>query len=221
MMGSNPQLDPERDSDEVEHKVCLKDFRIEQYEVTFDEYDRFAAASGKARPSDEGWGRRNMPVTNVNLLDARAYAQWLSKESGTPYRLPTEAEWEYAARGKSSHAYWWGPKPSHDEANYEGKSGRDRWDNSAPVGSFDANPFGLYDMAGNVWEWTCSRYANPYDGSEMKCASEDYSGDIVLRGGSWQSQEKSIRNAYRGRNRPATRGNYYGFRLAATVPDQQ
>jgi formylglycine-generating enzyme required for sulfatase activity len=144
------------------HRVSVSRFAIGKYEVTFAEYDKFAQATGRKKPYDEGWGRGNRPVINVSWYDATAYAEWLSKQTGQQYRLPTEAEWEYAARAGTTTKYWWGNTASHEYANYGAESwgplakGKDRWEYTAPVGSFAANPFGIYDTVGNVWEWTCS-----------------------------------------------------------------
>jgi len=180
------------DSDEKPvHWVSVKKFAMGRYEITFAEYDKFATATSRKKPSDEDWGRGNRPVINVSWLDVTAYAKWLSKQTGQQYRLPTEAQWEYAARAGTKTKYWWGNTASHEYANYgdEGwnglAKGKDRWKYTSPVGSFAANPFGLYDTAGNVWEWTCSEYENRYKGKEMKCLSKNRANDdslFVLRG---------------------------------------
>lgn len=214
-MGSSPESEPLRDQDEVPHEVCVADFSASKHEITFDQYNKFAAATGRAKPSDDGWGGGTHPVINVSQRDANAYAAWLSDELGQEFRLPTEAEWEYLARAGSGTSYWWGSRPSHDFANFSGMDGRDRFEGTAPVGSFDANAFGLYDTAGNVWELTCSQYSREPNGAEAKCAEAGYSGDIVIRGGGFESDEKWIRSAARGRNRPSERRPYFGFRVVS------
>ncbi|MEK8022120.1 MAG: formylglycine-generating enzyme family protein, partial [Candidatus Parabeggiatoa sp.] len=177
------------------HEVSIKSFAMGRYEVTFAEYDKFAEATDRKKPDDQGWGRGNRPVINVSWLEVTAYAEWLSRQTGKQYRLPTEAQWEYAARAGTETKYWWGNTASHEYANYGIDNGwgglakgKDRWKDTSPVGSFAANPFGLYDTAGNVWEWTCSEYENAYKGKEKYCLSkEDSTKDslFVLRGGSW------------------------------------
>jgi len=181
------------DSDEKPvHWVSVKKFAMGRYEITFAQYDKFATATGREKPSDSGLGRGNRPVMNVSWLDVTAYAKWLSQQTGQQYRLPTEAQWEYAARAGTKTKYWWGNTASHEYANYgvddccDGLAkGKDRWKYTSPVGSFAANPFGLYDTAGNVWEWTCSEYENRYNGKEMECLSNNRANDdslFVLRG---------------------------------------
>jgi len=217
LMGSPPN-EPERGStaNERQHKVDVKAFAIGKYEVTFEEYDRFAEATGREKPSDEGWGRGSRPVINVSWYDAVAYAEWMSTQTGQRYRLPTEAEWEYAARAGTQTAYWWGVAPGSNRANCDGCGSR--WDSkqTAPVGSFSANPFGLYDTAGNVWEWTCSAYDKDYGGKELSCTCSEPSGPCVLRGGSWHSDPRGVRGAARGRTDPLYGGVGRGFRLART-----
>ena len=175
------------DSDEQPvHSVSVKRFAMGRYEITFAEYDRFAKATGQTLPDDEGWGRGNRPVINVSWDDVTAYAEWLSEQTGQHYRLPTEAEWEYAARAGTKTKYWWGNDLGKNRAACYGcgaKWGLDAKRMTAPVGSFAANPFGLYDTAGNVWEWTCSEYEDRYNGKEMRCSNDG--GLFVLRGGSW------------------------------------
>ncbi|MCP3897296.1 SUMF1/EgtB/PvdO family nonheme iron enzyme, partial [Moraxella sp.] len=148
------------------HRVSVSEFAMGRYEVTFAEYDKFAQATGRKKPDDEGWGRGNRPVINVSWDDAVAYAKWLSQQTGKQYRLPTEAEWEYAARAGTETQYWWGNEIGQNRAVCDACGSR--WDNkqTAPVGSFAANPFSLYDTVGNVWEWTCSEYEDKYSGKE-------------------------------------------------------
>jgi formylglycine-generating enzyme required for sulfatase activity len=135
------------------HQVSVDRFAMGRYEVTFAEYDKFAQATGREKPSDEGWGRGNRPVINVSWHEATAYAKWLSQQTGQQYRLPTEAEWEYAARAGKTTKYWWGNQIGSNKANCSNSSCGDRLKYTAPVGSFAPNPFKLYDTAGNVWEW--------------------------------------------------------------------
>lgn len=132
------------------HRVTIAPFLMSKYEVTFAQYDAFAAATNRDKPHDQGWSRGNRPMINVSWDDAAAYADWLSAQTGKRYRLPTEAEWEYAARAGNRTEYCWGNDIGYSQANCDGCGSR--WDNkqTAPVGSFQPNPFGLYDMHGNV-----------------------------------------------------------------------
>ncbi len=205
------------------HWVSVKKFAMGRYEITFAEYDKFAKATGREKPSDEDWGRGNRPVINVSWLDVTAYAKWLSQQTGQQYRLPTEAQWEYAARAGTKTKYWWGNTASHEYANYGDDGwnglakGKDRWKYTSPVGSFAANPFGLYDTAGNVWEWTCSEYENRYKGKEMKCLSKNRANDeslFVLRGGSWYNDAVGLRSSNRLRIQRSDRFGNCGARLA-------
>ena len=209
------------DSDEKPvHWVSVKKFAMGRYEITFAEYDKFAKATSRKKPSDEDWGRGNRPVINVSWLDVTAYAQWLSQQTGQQYRLPTEAQWEYAARAGTKTKYWWGNDVGKNRAACDGCGAKWGWDAkrmTAPVGSFAANPFGLYDTAGNVWEWTCSEYEYPYNGKEMKCLSKNRSNDdslFVLRGGSWVSVAMWMRSAIRYWDQRTIRNRYCGARLA-------
>ncbi len=223
VMGS-PAEELGRMEDEQPHRVCLDPFAIGKYEVTFAEYDRFVQLTGHPSPGDKGWGRGQRPVIQVSWEDATAYAAWLSEQTGEHYRLPTEAEWEYAARAGTTTAYWWGEKASHEAANYGQEAccgglsqGRDEWQNTAPVGAFVANPWGLHDTVGNVWEWTCSAYAGHYDGSEQRC-QERGDTDRVARGGAWDYGPASLRSATRIHLAPPIRLSSLGFRLVKTAP---
>lgn len=211
-MGS-PAGELERDSDETLHRIEVEDFYVSTTEVTFSAYDRFAKATGRHLPNAEGWGRGRRPVINVSWQDARAFAAWLSRQTGAAYRLPTEAEWEYAARAGTRTPYWWGRDSGHDRANCS-RCGS-RWDGrqTAPVASFPANPWGLFDTAGNVWEWTCSRFDPSYKGAENRCAQDSH-GDRVFRGGSWRFRPERLRVANRLAYSPKHRAYDLGFRLA-------
>ena len=217
-MGS-PESEPEKRSDEQQHEVCVEAFQMGQYEVTFAEYDVFAEATGREKPADEGWGRDRQPVVNVSWEDATAYAAWLSDRTGQNYRLPTEAEWEYAARAGRETAYWWGPDIGQGNANCGGCGSQWDFNQTAPVGSFKPNAFDLYDTAGNVYEWTCSIYDENYEGGEQACAAVDQEGGRVLRGGSWGGNPQWLRSADRSNyGWPANRHGSVGFRLARAIP---
>jgi len=194
------------------HEVSIKRVAIGRYEVTFAEYDKFAEATGRAKPSDSGYGRGNRPVINVSWDDATAYANWLTKQTGHHYRLPTEAEWEYTARAGTETKYWWGNDIGSNRANCSNTHCGDSFKYTAPVGSFAANPFGLFDTAGNVYEWTCSEYQDKYSGKEQRCAN---SGSLwALHGGAWNYKPRNVRAATRGRSSHDDRYDYVGLRLA-------
>ena len=154
------------DSEKPVHTVSIpKAFAIGRYQITFEDYDRFASATSRSLPNDEGWGRGRQPAINVSWEDAVEYAKWLSEQTGKRYRLPTEAEWEYAARAGTETEYWWGNEMKPGMANCDG--GDTRWGGkqTSPVGSFPPNPFGLYDTAGNVWEWVQDNWHENYQGA--------------------------------------------------------
>ena len=222
-MGS-PASETGRDDDEPQHRVCLsRAFGIGTTEVTFADYDRFARATGRELPNDRGWGRDRRPVINVSWQDATAYADWLSDQTGAEYRLPSEAEWEYAARAGTTTAYWWGDQPRRDRANY-GKDdswgghaeGADRWKYTAPVGSFPANAFGLHDTAGNVLEWVEDWYDDYPSGEVVDPVVRQGGSRRVYRGGCWYDGPRTLRSAYRSYWLPGNRNGYLGFRLART-----
>jgi len=205
-----------RDNEQPVHEVSVERFAMGRYPVTFAEYDQFAQATGREKPDDEGWGRDNQPVINVSWYDAVAYTEWLSVQTGLQYRLPTEAQWEYAARAGTDTDYWWGNEIGKTRANcYESGS---QWSGkqTSPVGSFEPNPFGLYDTVGNVWEWTCSEYEDKYRGKELRCFQKSPSKSklLHLRGGSWSNGASRVRSAFRIGRGPTFRGCYVGLRLA-------
>ncbi len=179
------------------HTVTIeRPFAIGVYALTFEEYDRFVWDANHDLPDDRGWGRKRRPVIEVSWDDAMAYVKWLSAQTGKKYRLPTEAEWEYAARGEGPRTtYWWGNAVGKGQANCQGCGSKWEGEGTAPVGSFKPNPFGLYDTAGNVWEWVRDCWNGNYTGAPSD-ASAWLSGDCdsrVIRGGSWDSQPHRMR----------------------------
>ena len=222
-----------RDNNERRHRVCVEAFSIGKHEVTRGQYAAFVGETGRA-VGDEcwtyesgEWEERSVrswrspgyvqqdthPVVCVNHEEAKAYARWLSGETGRRYRLATEAEWEYAARAGTETAYPWGSRVGHNRANCAGCGSRLDNTRTAPVGSFEANAWGLHDMVGNVWEWTCSEYDKGYGGAEGRCAS-GRDGRRVIRGGSWNNKPGRVRSANRDGNGTDLRFSTLGFRLA-------
>jgi formylglycine-generating enzyme required for sulfatase activity len=198
LMGS-PSDELERRNNERQHEVEVTPFAIGKYVVTFEEYDRFTGATGRKRPDDEGWGRGRRPVVNVDWSDAVAYTQWLSEQTGQRYWLPTEAEWEYACRAGTTTPFYFGETINTDQANYNGNHvyGKGRKgvyrQKTVEVGQFPANAWGLHDMHGNVWEWTCSVYDEEYGGGEQCCTEPGTDSPCVLRGGSWPNGPDGVR----------------------------
>ena len=207
LIGS-PKSEKGRDNNEQQYEIFIDDFAIGKYPVTFAEYDRYCDEVGLAKPDDKGWGRSNRPVINVSWMEAHDYAKWLARVTVKPYRLPTEAEWEFSARGGTQTAYWWGEKFEQGRSNSNGCHKK-----TTPVDKFKPNPFGLYDMLGNVWEWTGSLYEQVYGGSKNKSAEkEDYSRRVI-RGGSWHYGSGYARSANRYGYDSDDRSFDVGFRL--------
>lgn len=215
------------DNEKPQHQVRItRPFAIGKYAVTCNEYDAFAEATNRDLPEDEGWGRGRRPVINVSWEDAVAYAQWLSRETGRRYRLPTEAEWEYAARAGTTTPYSTGECIDTDLANYDGNQG---WgecpktgvyrEQTLEVGSLPANPWGLHEVHGNVWEWVQDCWHESYQGAPADGSSwegGDFTGRVV-RGGSWPSAPGTLRSAYRGGSYADSRNGNIGFRLAQDI----
>jgi formylglycine-generating enzyme required for sulfatase activity len=153
------------------------------------------------------------PVAEISWRGAMAYSVWLGEQTQRSCRLPTEAEWEYAARGGKNSAYPWGDSIGVNNANCDGCGGQWNGQQVAPVGQFQASDFGLYDMSGNVWEWTCSAWRDQYDGQEQQCASMESFDARVVRGGSWGYGPNYVRSAVRGEFNPDIRYNGFGFRV--------
>ncbi len=197
------------------HEVKLKAFAIGSYEVSFADYDRFATATGRSLPDDHGWGRGNQPAINVSWDDAAAYARWLSEQTGHRYALPSEAEWEYAAAAGTSTFYFWGNSGGENHAVCFNCGSR--WDNrqTAPVGSFAANAFGLYDTAGNVLEWVADCRHEGYQGAPAD-GSVWAGGDCtrhMARGGAYDSPVDNLRIQSRPYFATGVRLNNLGLRV--------
>ncbi len=201
------------------HKVTIAPFALKKTEVTFEQYDIFADATNRPRPDDGNWGRGDRPVINVSWHDAIAYTEWLTKETGDKFRLPTEAEWEYAARAERETKYSWGEKPSALYAN-----GNEEFDwpadgyvkQTAPVASFNANDFGLHDMIGNVQEWTqdCWKFNYKFASPRGKAWAKGDCEKRVSRGGSWVDAPAMLRTSKRDWSTVNVKSSIGGFRLA-------
>jgi formylglycine-generating enzyme required for sulfatase activity len=182
-------------------------FAIGKFAVTFGEWDACVADGdcGGYQPSDNGWGRGKRPVINVSWNDAQTYIQWLSHKTGKSYRLPSEEEWKIAARAGTTTDYYWGNDVGRNNANCDGCGSE--WDNrkTAPVGSFKPNAFGLYDMLGNVWQWTDSCWKG-------NCAKR------MFCGGSWNHRPQDMYVTSCNWFDTGKRMRYLGFRLAMTIP---
>jgi formylglycine-generating enzyme required for sulfatase activity len=211
-MGS-PTSEVERSKNETQHQVTLSAYMMSKYEVTFGQYDLFCNSTGRKKPRDEGWGRENHPVINVSWEDATAFADWMG------CRLPTEAEWEFAARAETSTPFNTGNNLTTSQANYDGNN---PYNNNAkgefrkkslPVGSFAANEYGLFDMHGNVWEW-CSDLYGAYSAAPQTDPKGAISGKSrVRRGGGWNDYARRCRSAYRDNVNPAYSDYSIGIRL--------
>jgi len=254
-MGS-PDTEAGRSKDEGPvHKVTVARFALSKTEITRNQFAIFVKAS-KYSPGDTCWTleggtfkerRGNWlnpgysqtdkhPVTCINWNDAKAYTKWLSRTTGKKYRLPTEAEWEYAARGKSSTARYWGDNPDDacvyanvaDQTALAEIQGAPAWSihkctdgfsYTAPVGHFKANAFGLNDMLGNVQEWTEDNYHDSYE--DAPADGSAWQGDgpkRVFRGGSWNNSPEVVRSAIRDGKEQALRFSLFGFRVARALP---
>ncbi|MFM8330966.1 MAG: formylglycine-generating enzyme family protein [Candidatus Methylumidiphilus sp.] len=212
-------------SERPQHRVTFsKPFALGIYPVTFVEYDLFCVATGRVKPSDEDWGRGQRPVIHLSWDDANAYCAWLSALAGKQYRLPSDAEWEYACRAGSITAYWWGDTISTAQANYYyeislldkllGKSESSK--QTVPVENFAPNPFGLYQMHGNVWEWCADVWHSTYDGAPTHGSAWLIDGIVdrrIGRGGALNLKSDWARSAYRLASSTTFHYSFFGFRL--------
>lgn len=213
MMGDHSGNDPYASP---VHPVTVKPFYLGKFEVTFAEYDQFARETKRELPDDNGWGRGIRPVINVNWHDAVAFTNWLSKKTGKKFRLPSEAEWEFAARGGTTTRYYWGDDFGRSNANcaecgspWDGKQ-------TVAVGSFKQNPFGLFDMIGNVYEWCLDTIHQNYVGAPTDGAAWIGKKDPQLRidrGGSWMQPAKEMTVYRRCWDRADLSRKEVGFRV--------
>jgi formylglycine-generating enzyme required for sulfatase activity len=211
-----------------QHRVMFaRQFAVGKFSVTFDEWDACVTAGGCSgySPNDERWGRDRRPVINVSWDDANAYVAWLSSKTGEGYRLLSEAEREYIARAGTRTAFWWGSSISPRQANYNGTyiygngpTGENR-QRTVPVDLFRSNRWGIFQVHGNVWEWTQDCWHENYtgapaDGSPWQSGKCDYR---IVRGGSWATYPGDLRSAVRGRFATDFRSNSLGFRVARAL----
>jgi formylglycine-generating enzyme required for sulfatase activity len=198
------------------HRVELNPFALSRTEITFEQYDAFARDTNNQLPEDRDWGRDDRAVIYVSWHEANTYAKWLSEKTNKHYRLPSEAEWEYAARAGSNTVYFWGNEIGHDKANCDG-CGSD-WDDkkTAPVAQFESNQLGLFDMHGNVWEWVQDCHRNSYNETpkDGTAVTQHPCTQRVLRGGSWFNKPSDLRAAARYGSDPNRRRGHFGFRIA-------
>ena len=238
MMGSSKSEVGRYVDEGPRHWVTIpRAFALGKYEVTFAEWDACVWDGGCShRPDDQGLGRGNRPVINVSWDDAKAYARWLARrKTGQAYRLPSESEWEYAARAGTTTARYWGEdadracgygnvhdhtSKSENKLDWAHHDCRDGYAKTAPVGSFRANDFGLHDMLGNVWEWVEDCWNDSYSGApgDGRAWTTGECSRRVLRGGSWDNRPGVLRAANRVRSGSGNRYIFNGFRIARTLP---
>jgi len=197
------------DNGEPVSEVEVSDFTMGRYVVTFEQYDHFAKATEKKLPGACGWGRGSRPIMKVSWHDAVAYAQWLSDATGENFRLPTEAEWEYACRAGTKTDYSFGENITKAQVNFNRIKNK-----TMPVGSYQPNSFGLYEMHGNVWEWSADWYGKYPSGKVRDPKGPDTGEMRVLRGGSWFVNAWYTRSGSRACDTPEERDHSRGFRLA-------
>ena len=233
-MGSDPAQDQGADDDEKpQHRLVLPEFYIGKYPVTNEQYALFVEQTKGAAPGH--WqggkiptGKEKHPVVYVSWHEARAFCEWVGKATGEVFRLPSEAEWEKAARGVDGRVYPWGNEaPTGELCNFNNNIG-----DTTPVEGYPkgANPYGALDMAGNVWEWTLGLWGkdwlkpqfgypyNPSDGREDVQAADDIRR--VVRGGSCIDGARGVRCTYRGCDAPSLRFGSDGFRVCAVIQQE-
>jgi formylglycine-generating enzyme required for sulfatase activity len=198
------------------HQVQVAPFAMGRYPVTIGEWRQCVAAKACTFVLD---GENSAPARNLSWADAQQYIAWISSSTGQAYRLPSEAEWEYAARGGTSSRYWWGERVAPKMANCKGCS--EPYDPRQPanVGSFPANPFGLHDLTGSVAQWVADCWHATYQGApaDGKAWSEPNCRENVLRGGSWRNDASYARSASRAHYDSGVRYPAHGFRVARSL----
>ncbi len=218
IMGSNGTRKTEKPARRVN---IAKPFAIGRYEITFKEWIAcLNAGFCDVNPDDHKWGKRGRPVINITWDQAKTYTKWLSQKTGHRYRLPSEAEWEYAHRAGTTTDFWWGKEPGENNANC--KDCKSEWSakSSAPIGSFKPNPFGLYDTTANVFEWVEDCW-NPDHQGAPNTTEPRMTGDCkfrVIRGGSFYYFNKVARASYRAKNPPGVKSYWLGFRVVRELP---
>jgi formylglycine-generating enzyme required for sulfatase activity len=230
MMGT-PESEPERMAHEgPQHEVTIgKPFAVGQFAVTFAEWDACTAddGCGRYRPDDIGLGRNDRSAHTVSWNDAQAYVSWLSKKTSKNYRLLSEAEREYVTRAGTTTPFWWGSSITPDEPNYDGSAASyigggakgEYQQKTVPVGSFKPNPWGLYQVHSDVFEWVEDCYHNSYEGAPPD-GSAWTTGECkyrVVRGGSWGSNPQVLPAAFRIKGNPVIRFDGFGIRVARTI----
>jgi formylglycine-generating enzyme required for sulfatase activity len=217
-MGASANDRAKRPEELPQHTVTFDyRFAVGKFPITFREWDSFAKATGAYRPRDQGWGKGKHPVIYVSWYDAQEYLEWLNNLDGVAgtYRLLTEAEWEYIARGGSSTSFWWGNRIHPSKANYDAT----HRNQTVPVDAYPPNPFGIFDVLGNTWEWTEDVYSPNYHyaPSDGSAHLKTDSSKRVVRGGCWYYDADFIRCAARLGVEPHVRFNSIGFRIARTI----
>jgi formylglycine-generating enzyme required for sulfatase activity len=215
-MGSNSSDPSERPA----HKVTLHTpFAIGKYEVTVDQWNQCVKANVCPGIPSAADAVANQPMRDVSWDEAQLYLKWLANVSGRPYRLPTEAEWEFAARGGTTSKYWWGEQMKAGNSNCKGCGLPWMEDRPPPVGSFAANPFGLYDMNGSVWEWVADCWHSSYKGAptDGSAWAEPNCQSRVIRGGSWREDGTYMLSTTRFKYDASVRQSQNGFRVARSL----
>ena len=229
LMGS-PEGEEGRTSDQgPQHRVSIaRPFALGRHAVTFDDYHAYCAATGRTgedRPPNDDWWCSRLPVVRVNWDDAMVYCQWLSVQTGQDYRLPSEAEWEYACRAGTATPFHFGDSISTDQANYNGNStyghgakGEYR-EHKVSVGTLPPNPWGLHEVHGNVWEWCADCWNDDYEGAPTDGSAWQHGNcrRRMQRGGSWGFGPADMRSAFRTAIETDFRGGDFGFRVARTL----
>ena len=223
-MGSPDTEENRANNEGPQHRVTFaRPFAVGRFAVTFDEWDACVADGGcnGYSPNDGGWGRGRRPVIYVSWNDAKTYVHWLSNKTGKAYRLLSEAEREYVARAGAATPYWWGASISTRLANYYDGAGSGREDQQQTllVDSFQPNPWGLYQVHGNIWEWTEDCYHDDYRGapSDGSAWTSGDCGHRVIRGGSWTDPPGNLRAASRTSASAGDWDGLEGFRVARTL----